>query len=65
MALAMGSLLVAPLSRALISLYDWRTAMFMFGPLIAFGSFVTLWVLSGVSDLAPHAVGVYVLVNFS
>jgi MFS family permease len=29
--LAMGSLLVAPLSRALISLYDWRTAMFMLG----------------------------------
>ena len=29
--LAMGSLLVAPLSRALISLYDWRSAMFMLG----------------------------------
>jgi MFS family permease len=29
--LAMGSLFVAPLARALISLYDWRTAMFMLG----------------------------------
>jgi predicted MFS family arabinose efflux permease len=27
----MGSLLVAPLARALISLYDWRTAMFALG----------------------------------
>jgi MFS family permease len=29
--LAMGSLLVAPLARALISAYDWRTAMFALG----------------------------------
>jgi MFS family permease len=29
--LAMGTLLVAPLARALISLYDWRTAMFVLG----------------------------------
>jgi MFS family permease len=29
--LAMGSLLVAPLSRALISQYDWRTAMLVLG----------------------------------
>lgn len=29
--LAMGSLLVAPLTRALITAYDWRTAMFVLG----------------------------------
>jgi MFS family permease len=29
--LAMGSLLVAPLARVLISVYDWRTAKFMLG----------------------------------